>query len=307
MWIIWSPIRRLLYFFSHKNALFAAKVTGFLIYLTLRKRRRFFKEEFSKMFPEKEESEIKEIIKNTFLLRSMTEIEEILLQKLTPENINQVISIENSEYLEKSLSDGKGVILVTFHFGTYLQVMPALGMRGYKVNQVAARWKPERNTDNDRKACGYWTDKLHRARLKYSGDHIPADLIAVDSNAQMRPLFRCLKNNEILIMALDGREVGNLVKVPFFHHENYWFASGPVSLALRTGATMHPIFIVRQNNKNRLIIEKEIHLETAANNDEAIIHNVGKLVKLLENYVRRYPSHYGMHMLFEKRRLDSLK
>ena len=258
------------------------------------------------MFPEKDEPEIKEIIKNTFLLRSMTEIEETLLQKLTLENINQVINMENSEYLEKSLSNGKGVILVTFHFGAYLQVMHTLGISGYKVNQVAAKWRPKRNTDSDSKACGYWADKLHRARLKYSGDHIPANVIAVDSNSQMRPLFRRLKNNEILIMALDGREVGNLVKVPFFHYENYWFASGPVSLALRTGAAMHPIFIVRQNNKNQLIIEKEIHLDTAVNNDEAIVHNVRKLVKLLENYVRRYPSHYGMHMFFEKRRLDSL-
>lgn len=295
------PLRKLAFYISDKKLAQFGTVSGYLAYIFLWKRKSILKEEYSQMFPEKSGSEINKIILNYFILRSLIEIEETLCTQINKDNIEHIVKITNYEYLDEALNFGKGVILATFHFGPHLQIMPAIGFRGFKVNQVAVKWKGERKDTESEPPPGYIAEKLFQARIKHSGNHFPSNMIPLEKNSSPRPLFRCLKNNEILIIALDGREVGNILDIPFFNHRSYRFAAGPVSLALRTGAPIHPVFVVKHcGGKNELIIEKKISIEASEDKQKTIIANSQKIITVLEKYVNQYPCHYGNEIFHER-------
>lgn len=307
-WLIWGPLSPVVNKLPFSTALSLGKLIGAISHIVFKGRKNILKVEFDGMFPEKSNKEIDRIVKKTFLLRSMAEIEHLLHNRLNSKSINEIVDVEGLEYLNHSLNKGKGVILATFHFGAHLQIMPALGYREYKVNQVASEWQLE--DDGWRKGCKastYLSNRLFRSRLHHSGNKLPANIIPIGTGRSVRPLFKCLKRNEILVIAVDGRRAGNLAAFPFFQHKAYWFATGTVDLALRTGAPIHPTFVVRQENKNsKLVIEKEILLKRSGNEYEKVTHTTGQVVKVLEDYVKQYPCHYGMEILYEKKRLDSL-
>jgi len=79
-------------------------------------------------------------------------------------------------------------------------------------------------------------------------------------------------------------------------------ARGPVSLAMRTGATILPAFIVRdEHNHHRVIIDKPFPLHVEGETSEDIIRNLDGLSKITEDYVRRYPTHWWwIHQRFRK-------
>lgn len=308
LWIMWVPLRKLAFYISDKKLAQFGTVSGCLAYIFLWKRKSILKEEYSQMFPEKSGSEINKIILNYFILRSLIEIEETLCTQINKDNIEHIIKITNQEYLDATLSFGKGVILATFHFGPHLQIMPALGFRGFKVNQVAVKWKGDRREQAVERPPGFFATKLHKKRLEVSGNHFPTNVIPLDKKSSPRPLFRHLKNNEILIIALDGSEVGNTLGLPFYHHASYRFAGGPVNLALHTGAAIHPVFVIKhKNGHNELVIEKKIEIDAMEETKDTIKHNTEKIVKILKKHVEQYPCHYGNHMYHEINVLDSFR
>jgi lauroyl/myristoyl acyltransferase len=95
--------------------------------------------------------------------------------------------------------------------------------------------------------------------------------------------------------------VGNIMDIPFFNHRSYKFAAGPVNLALRTGAPIHPVFVVKHGSgHNELIIEKRISLDPREDKQKTIIDCSKKIVNVLEKYVTQYPCHYGNEIFHEK-------
>ena len=189
-------------------------------------------------------------------------------------------------------------MLAISHFGAFFQVMPALGLRGYKVNQVANLKPPEVERSKGR-LSRFVAATVFKKRFASSGKDLPANVIALESGSSMMPLFRCLKRNEILIMALDGRDMGKLSPFRFFHHDDYLFATGPVDLALRTECAMHPMFIVRGPDlHNTLVIEPAVSLERGPDKEEDLVRNTAKFAAILQDYVSRHPAHYGMEILF---------
>ena len=68
---------------------------------------------------------------------------------------------------------------------------------------------------------------------------------------------------------------------------------GPALLALRTGALLVPIFMIREGfGRHRVIVEAPI--DVVRTNDEAadVVAITQKYVDILEKYVRKYPSQW---------------
>lgn len=303
--LLWGPLSFVIRRLSYESALNVGKLIGRISCALMGRRRRVLTEEFSRMFPEKSPTEIAAIVRETFELRSATEIENTLHHRFSPANIDTMIRVEGLDRLKESLAKGKGVVLATFHFGAHLQIMPALGHRGYKVNQVALAWElGEDNKEKPGAVTGMVAKKLKDMRWKLSAEKLPANVIPLGPGSSARPLFRKLRDNEIVVIAVDGRGVGNtqLEALPFFYNDRYWFAPGPVDLGLRTGAPVHPIFIVRDDRGiNTLVIEPALTLVGGADD---LVSGTAQCVARLTEHVKRHPGHYGMEILFERRRLE---
>ena len=101
-----------------------------------------------------------------------------------------------------------------------------------------------------------------------------------------------LKRREVLIIPIDQNAGKEGVFVDFFGR----LASapaGPVVFAQRTGAPLVPMCIIREGRKrHQLIIEPEVPLVNTENKEKDLITNTQKLTKVIEKYVRKYPSQW---------------
>lgn len=82
------------------------------------------------------------VVYETFRNHLVTQIKMSYLPKIGKGNVDAFLPLKGREHLHAALSKGKGVILLNPHFGPFMLVMPALGHRGYEVNQVALQGEP---------------------------------------------------------------------------------------------------------------------------------------------------------------------
>jgi len=259
-----------------------ASVFLFIGYTCTIRQRRVAKESLRIAFgEEKSEKEISVIMKTCIYSfgRSMVEM---LYYMSHPELIDDIVSFEGLEHVDAALKRGKGVIAVTAHFGNFPLMMLAFAYRKYKVSCVI---RPTRDQEVE--------NFLHQKRTEVGLKTVytkPRRHTVVES-------LKVLRNNETLFIPLDQNFGGDGGVFVDFFGQKAATATGPVVFANRTGASIIPMFIVRQEgNKHKVIIEKPLELVEGKDEKETIYENTSKLTRLIEQYIRRYPHEWAwMH------------
>ncbi len=105
-------------------------------------------------------------------------------------------------------------------------------------------------------------------------------------------VLRALGSNGIVAMQGDRDFDNTGVAAPFFGREAF-FPRGPLRVAMASGATVLPAFIVRlPDGRYRAIVEGPLPIETAGDRDAALATNIRRYVTILERYVREYPEQW---------------
>lgn len=113
--------------------------------------------------------------------------------KRTLKFFRQNVAIEGSPLLEEALSQGRGVILVTGHYGAVEFLPTVLGLQGYAVTMLL-RFKKKK------------LKKSLQQRIKKAGD-MQIELVDVDKSKNvMFEALRALKKNRIVITECDEFE-----------------------------------------------------------------------------------------------------
>lgn len=211
------------------------------------------------------------------------------LATLTPKNLSRHVTMEGIEHVECALQTGGGAVLVHMHFGSKQFPLVALGLNGYPVTQVGYR---------DTGAGDYSFIHRHvhlRLRLRIEA-RFKARHVHVGNT--MRPLYRCLENNELLMIAGDGvggaRKPGdNYLPVPFLA-KTMLFPPGPARLAQSTGAHVIPVFCIQEQGqwRYRVRFEPPLELDRTENPRVDIRTNTERYARIFETYVERYPDHW---------------
>lgn len=205
--------------------------------------------------------------------------------RLNKDRIEKLVYIEGIEHLDKALAKGNGVVIGLSHFGSWKIIIPALAYRGYKTNQIGL---DPRYFIDEKRPPHHNTIMEIEHKCEQS---LPAKFIYIGK--VMRPVFRALANNEVVIDSFDGFMGSKKTEVPFFN-SRLSLSQGPIIIALKTGAALIPAFAVRQrNNQHKITIHEEILLHHHENDQQAIENGINSYAKLLEHYVGEYPSHYG--------------
>lgn len=256
---------------------FANKASG-IGYRFARKQRNIALESLGIAFSqERSASEIERIARNCFTFMAKSAIELMFLMDRSV-LLRKRVQISGENNLKDALGKGKGVILVSAHFGNFPLMMAKLSLEGYKI---AGIMRPMR----DAKAESIFLKKRNKLGIKtiYSQPRKEC----VDS------CIRTLRNNELLFIPIDQNFGTGGVFVDFFGTKAAT-ATGPVVLAQRTGASIIPCFIVRQkDDTHRIIFEPAIELKKGATDEETIIANIQKLTNIIESYIRIYPQEWG--------------
>jgi KDO2-lipid IV(A) lauroyltransferase len=222
-------------------------------------------------------AERKRIIRECFMSMAKS-AGELIYTVHRPDFVRSIVRIRNPEILDKALKAGKGVILVSAHFGNFPLMMVRLSLEGYKTAAIMRPLKEGR------------VDEIFEAeRLRLDVKTI----LSIPRRACVEESIRSLRANRALLIPLDQNFGTSGVFVDFFGTKAAT-ATGPVVLAQRTGAAIVPCFIVRRKDDTHdIFFEPPIKLESGKDELETITRNIQKITDIIEVYIRKYPSQWS--------------
>lgn len=229
---------------------------------------------------EKNSREIEKIAEDCFVSIAKGGVELVFLMD-RPALLRQRVEFSGRENLDLALSKGRGVILVSAHFGNFPLMMAKISLEGYKI---AGIMRPMRDSRVEK----IFLEKRNRLGLK--------TIYSQPRKACVEQSLRSLRNNELLFIPVDQNFGTGGVFVDFFGKKAAT-ATGPVVLALRTQAALLPCFIIRQaDDTHKVIFEPALDLIQTPDYAENLKINVQRITSIIENYIRAYPHEWGwMH------------
>ena len=294
LWLFWFPFRRIVQAIPRRVGYAIASTGGFAIYYLARDLRRTTCEEVGKCLGiSPADPMAKTAARQSFIMEVKRRFEDLILGTLTKKDIEEMVKIEGIENLDAALLKGKGVIILLSHFGSFLMILPVLGFRGYKINQLGGPPLIEQ--------LGY----VHKMIFEMSEKEysvLPVNFLR--SDFALKDAHLALKRNELIAIAFDGR-IGNSWVETEFCGNKVNVAPGPVKFAMKTGATILPTFIVRNSdNTHRLIIEKAVSVEDQEARELTVKVNLQKISNIFGEYIVKYPSHFGMILTIIRKRIE---
>lgn len=203
------------------------------------------------------------------------------MERLNLRNRSKWIEQEvGEEHLKEALAKGKGVICVTPHFGNWELGGYILAQKGYPIHILTLKEESR------------FLSRYEKRLREKAGIHT----ILIDPherpNLAILEVIKALKKNEIIAMVSDRIYNDQGIEVTFFGRPTL-FPPGPIHLALETGASVIPVFVIlNQKMKYFGLIDEPIPIRTALNKDEALREGLQDLANRFEKVIRQYPDQW---------------
>ena len=226
---------------------------------------------------EKSQGEIAKIAKDCFIYMAKSAIELMYLMD-KPLVLKERVEITGRENLDKALALGRGVILISAHFGNFPLLLGRLAQDGYQVGGIM---RPMR----DARVEKIFLEKRNKFGVK--------TIYSQPRNECVNNTISALRNNELVFIPVDQNFGTGGVFVNFFGMKAAT-ATGPVILAQRTGAALVPCFIIRQpGDRHKVIFEPALELIEGGDSQDTILVNIQAITDIIESYIRKYPAEWG--------------
>jgi KDO2-lipid IV(A) lauroyltransferase len=247
---------------------------GWLAYHLDARHRRITLENLAATFPERSVQERTRIAREVFAHFGRKLIELLWFTGLTPERQLALVEFVGAEHIEAARAAGRGVLIVTGHFGFWELHALAHGLRLGPMAVVA------RALDNP------LLDLLLIDVRSSTGN------IVIDRKGGLRRIMRALHANQSVAVLIDQHILtADAVKVDFLGRPAATTSAVAV-LAMRTGAAVIPAFSLPLNDgRYRLIYERPIELPAEGSAD-AVRDLTQRCTKVLEKYVRAHPERW---------------
>jgi phosphatidylinositol dimannoside acyltransferase len=298
-WWYWYPWRRLVQALPHPARVQVARLLGTLFYLSSPSWRALTQEELRASFQGRPASHsLARLSLWAAQQYYLGQLEVFTYPRLTPRDMEAYFPLEGQEYLDAAQETGRGVMVLLSHLGANQMIMPALGFRGYRVNQISRAAKAENDEYQGRHLSPLFR-KIINLQRAYE-ESLPARHI--DVSRGLRQVFRKLKANELVALAGDGR-YGIEWTPHTFLGRPATFSPGPWLIAHRTGALLLPIFVLRPQSgcRYRVIIESPLSLPYGADSETFLQAGLDAYVHRLETYFYRYPWQYAPFLYLARR------
>jgi KDO2-lipid IV(A) lauroyltransferase len=204
-------------------------------------------------------------------------LDTILVTYYSRERILATIALEGEEHIQRALQQGRGVLALSAHLGTFTMIGARLAAGGFPFSVVVKQPADERFA---RLIDGYRTQV---------GIHT---ISAKPRREAVRGILQALRRNHIVLIIADEFKSGDVMvdflglKVPA--------PRGPATLALRTGAVTLPMFVTRQPDDSlRLSVGAPIAPIECADLDESVLATTALYTRQIEAAVRKYPDQWN--------------
>lgn len=245
---------------------------GLLGYALVGRYRRVAIANLQRAFPEWSPAQVRATAKRVFRNFGVALAEFLKAPSMTPAELEARVQIVGREHLDEAFRQGKGVLLITGHFGNWELMARYLCMLGYPISVIA------RDTEDPAT-----TELVTMVRERSGYQVIPRGQAA-------RPVLKRLRQNEA-IGILPDQNAGD-VFVEFFG-QKAGSVAGPAVFHLRTGAPLVPLFSVRlPGDYHRIEILPPMQFEPTQDLKADTQRIMQALHDVLEAYIRRYPDQW---------------
>lgn len=192
--------------------------------------------------------------------------------KLSEEQIIASVELRGEEALKDAFETGKGVLMITAHFGNWERMAHVLTLKGYKLSVVARDANALRTTE-----------MVNRMRGK-------AGLDVFSRGKAAREILRRLADNEAVGILVDQNT--REILVPFFGIPA-GTNEGPAAIHLRTGSPIMMSFCFEKPDGTYCIELSRLDTGGATGDRKADIERIMTQVNdCIEKYVRAHPEQW---------------
>ncbi len=223
-----------------------------------------------------EESEIERLNRRVAMHfgEMLFEVPHIL--RLNHANLDRYVVLENEENLLNAMKKGKGIFVLTAHFGNWELMSAVISLCFAADGAIVAR--PIDFSPADR--------VISDLRSRFG-----VEIISKDRG--IRKIFRAVRDNRAVGILLDQNvDWYSGVFVEFLGRQAC-VNKGLARMALRNGTPVVPVFSVRQpDGRYRIIFEKEVDLKRTGDRTKDIEENTAIFTGIIEKYIRQYPDQW---------------
>jgi len=194
--------------------------------------------------------------------------------RIDPQAYTQYFRITGREHYEKAVAKGRGALLLTAHMGNWELFTIVAHMAQIPANVV---YRPLDSQALD--------DAVKQLRCRFGAGLIP-------TKYAFYRIAKTLKKKACVAMLMDQNvDYYNGVFVDFFGRRACT-NRGMAYMALRTGAPVVPVFMLREAGGFRAVVLPEIPLTKTGDLQKDIELNTAKYNQTIEDIVRRYPDQW---------------
>jgi KDO2-lipid IV(A) lauroyltransferase len=269
--------------FGLEKARLFSKPLAFIFFNVIPIRKSTVIENLKKAFPEYSEKKIHKIAFNCYNSFTIVLIEIICLPRIKKEKLKLLMDCPQIQLLLDANSKGKGMIVLTAHFGNWEIGAASIGVHlGLPLHVVA---KDQRNP--------YITNWLNRMREKSGNTVTPLGV-------SIKNVYKELKNRNVLGIVGDQRGPREGMRINFFNKMTAIY-SGTALMAVKTGSPVAVGITVRQPDFKYKVFFEIIEPENLNGTDEDKAFKINqKYFSILESYIRQYPEQwFWMHKIWK--------
>ncbi len=248
---------------------------GWFWYYLLPIRRRVTWDNLKIAFPDWRPAARRRVARRCYVHLARSAIEFMRMSGLTPRRAEALVERVGWDIFEKAESAGRGVIVVTAHFGNFDLMACSSALRGVPLHVLTR----EQHVESVNR---FWMEQ----RARHGVGLLPAKKSALR-------IHKLLKQGQALGLVIDQHmPVGRGLPVPFFGR----LAStthAPAALALVTGAPLVPVTIERlPGGRHRLTVDPPVPVRQDGDRQQEILRVTTELNHWLEEKIRARPDHW---------------
>jgi KDO2-lipid IV(A) lauroyltransferase len=231
---------------------------------------------------------LQKIAKNAYRNIGRSIVETFYLPNLPLDWVKQSIPVEGLDHFIEAKQRGKGIIILTAHLGNWEIIPKLFWAHQFRIHALV---RPLDNPYLDRMVQGWRTQN---------------GMGVLNKRTDVGRILKLLREGEAVGFLLDQNAVEkDAVFVDFFGREAAT-PKGPAVLALRSDATVLPVFMIRQPDGHRMVIQKPIPIMRTRSASDDIVQLTTQFTQTIESVVARYPDQWlWLHRRWKTQRTRS--